>query len=409
MPDDDEPGFFSARPKVLLLIGVVTAVVLTVALVVARFALPHWAPDIVMVGSPWIGPAFDAAVIHDRGGDFRKRLDDWGDAVVPAMCSALGSRDPKRRRLAAQVLTVKKDPRSVEALIAALADTDPDVLSEVARALSEIGDQRASAPLVAALPRIREYYVAVGVAEEIGKMAHPDLFAQVSVTLLASSQGDMQALGCLALHGSGDPRALAVLDARLGKAVYRKTDMAGWALGLSRQPAALEVIRQALADGDPDRRWGAAIGASMAAAKKPDGSLLDLLLPLTKDPDERIRRAVALVLAAYPQDASITALGEMIAAGGESGRAAANSLGANRSQKAVTMMVSHLSHPEGPIRQRLVRNLCYKSTLLSPSDTEAILRLALDPDPKVVTAVKIGVSSLPLTNEQREALKNIGQ
>ena len=44
------------------------------------WGLPRWAPDVVVEKSPWLGPAFEAAV-HGSGIEhkFKDRLPEWGD------------------------------------------------------------------------------------------------------------------------------------------------------------------------------------------------------------------------------------------------------------------------------------------------------------------------------------------
>lgn len=413
MSDDGEPGFLSVRPKVLLLIGAVTGSLLLVAVVVAWFGLPRWAPAFVVAKSPWIGPAFTAVLHGGSKSEFRNRLAEWGDGVVPAMCAALGSRDPGRRSLAAEILQERKDPRSVEPLIAALDETDPEVLPEVLQALGEIGDQRASAPVLEAIPRIARHdaHLARNAAFLVGTLAHPQLFDQVSATLLAPTQpAPMQALGCLALHGSADPRALTVLEERLGKtnvAVLRRweSDLAGEALGRSRQPGALAIIQRALADADADRRFGAAV----AALTNKDPSLLEPLLILSAEPVERMQWTVCQALAKHPHERAVAALGRMVGQGGEAAGFAASALGWNRSPAAVPMMLSHLGHPEGAIRAKMIEGLNRRAKQLTPADLGAILRLVGDGDRKVQEALRFRTGDLGFTPEQRRLIADPGR
>lgn len=414
MPDDDEPGFFSARPKILILIGAVTGSLLMVVLVVAWFVLPRWAPAFVVDKSPWIGPAFEAAVHGELESEFRARLVEWGDGVVPAMCARLGSRDVKRRKFAIEILKHHKDPRSVEPLIAALSEPEMEVLPRVMEALGNLRDQRASAPMLKEIHRVAKYdgYVVRAAAFIVGNLAHPDLFDQVSATLLLPSQpAPLQALGCLALHGSADPRALTLLEERLGKASYplwrsMDTDLAGEALGQSKQPGALAIIRRGLADGDADRRFGAVV----AATYNTDASLLEPLLALAIDPDAKTARVLCQALAKHPAEPAVAAMVRMVEKGGEISGFAVSALGRNKSSAAVPALVSQLSHPESRIRSKVIDSLCLAADA-NPALIEVLMKMADDPDPKVALALKSAVwaNSLKLTAEQSERLKKIGQ
>ena len=375
--------------------------------------MPRWASAFVVDKSPWIGPAFEAAVHGGLESEFRARLDQWGDAVVPAMCSRLGSREAKWRKFAVDILSRRKDPRSVEPLIAALSEPEPELLLSVMKALGNLRDHRASAPMLKEIRRVAKHdgYLARAAAFTVGNLAHPDLFDQVSATLLAPSQpAPLQALGCMALHGSADPRALTVLDERLGKSSYSlwrssDSDLAGEALGQSRQPGALAIIRRCLADGDADRRFGAVI----AATYNKDGSLLESLLALTVDPDVKTARVLCQALAKHPTESAVAALGRLVEKSGEVSGFAASALGLNKSLAAVPALVSLLAHPTAGIRIKAINSLC-RSTNPSPATIEALMRMADDPEFKVVLALKSAAFNynLPLTTEQREKLKNIG-
>jgi len=60
-------------------------------------------------------------------------------------------KDARTRRLAAQALESKPDPRAPKPLLSALRDPDSDVRFYAALALGEIGDPRALKSLIAAL------------------------------------------------------------------------------------------------------------------------------------------------------------------------------------------------------------------------------------------------------------------
>lgn len=414
MPDDGEPGFFSARPKVLILIGAITGSLLMVALVVAWFVLPRVAPAFVVDKSPWIGPAFEAAVHGGLESEFRARLPEWGDGVVPAMCARLGSRDAKRRKFAVEILGVRKDPRSVEPLIAALSEPEMEVLPRVMEALGNLRDQRASLPMLKEIHRVAKYdgYVVRAAVFTVGNLAHPDLFDQVTATLLLPSQpAPLQALGCKALHGSADPRALTLLEERLGKSRYSlwrsmDTDLAGEALGQSKQPGALAIIRRGLADGDADRRFGAVV----AATYNTDASLLEPLLALAADPDAKTARVLCQALAKHPTEPAVAAMSRLVDKGGDVSGFAVSALGRSKAPAAVPALITMLAHSEAGIRIKVINSLCNTANS-SLSTMEALMRMADDPDPKVALALKSAVwaSSLKLTAEQSERLKKIGQ
>ena len=148
----------------------------------------------------------------------------------------------------------------------------------------------------------------------------------------------------------------------------------------------------------------------VAATNNTDSSLLEPLLALTVDPDVKTARMLCQALAKHPTESAVAALGRLAERGGEVSVFAASMLGVNKSPAAVPALVSLLVHSEVGIRITAINGLC-RSPKPSPATIEALIRMADDPDPKVVHALKFEVFnySLPLTDEQREKLKKIGQ
>lgn len=309
MPDDGEPGFFSVRPKALIYIGAITGSLLVVALVAAWFVLPRYAPAFVVAESPWLGPAFTAAIHGKQLENFRRRLPEWEEAVVPAMISALGSREPARRGFAAEVLGDRGERGAVEPLILLLADRVPLVRLEAAGALQEIGDIRAVEPLLRMARTASTAHMRRSAATAASALVHEQLFDQVSSILLAPSEtAETQALGCLALSRSADPRALVVLEERLGRSSYAAQafmdrDLAGMALGWSPQAGAVPIIVRGLRSADVNRRH-AALVAAFYRRKHPD--LVEPLLALCDDPEPLIQEDLGLVLG-FINDARVVA------------------------------------------------------------------------------------------------------
>jgi HEAT repeat protein len=79
-------------------------------------------------------------------------LENAGDAeAVARLTRLLRDRDPGVRGVAGRALAAIKNPRALEAFIAALKDNDPSVRAIAASALGWIKDARAVEPLIGAL------------------------------------------------------------------------------------------------------------------------------------------------------------------------------------------------------------------------------------------------------------------
>lgn len=94
-----------------------------------------------------------------------RRLLQYGEPAIPQILDALGHEDASVRTLAAYLLGLHKDPRTLDALSAAQDDADTGVRFEAATALARAGDRRGMPLLVDGLehrdPRIRSRSIRV--------------------------------------------------------------------------------------------------------------------------------------------------------------------------------------------------------------------------------------------------------
>jgi HEAT repeat protein len=407
----DEPveNSLRIRPVFLLWFLAVVGWLLIVAGFVLWWGLPRWEPDLVVEESPWLGPAFEAAV-HDSAIEhkFRDRLPEWGDQVVPFMCSVAASGgDLKRRRLALSTLSEFTDPREIPYLVPLLRDPDDTIVQHTLYALWGHKDRDLAQPLLDALPHLSPDRA----AQAAGILAHiPDSvpFEAVSTTLLAARRTDLQALGCVVLIGSTDPRTLQALLERLGRFTTDRTDWAGYALGESQLPGVTAAIATALADPDPQRRRGAVIAVQWRQDHPEHATLLEPLLQLSRESGADIQQQVLRALAGFPNDTAVAALRTAIEAGGPLAITAVDNLDRNRAPSAKPTMVACLGHPEVAVRKRLLSRLRYQ-TLPADIDKRAILALLYDQDTEVVKLVKQLAKDLKLTPDEQRELDAVGK
>ncbi len=392
------------RPVFLLWFLAVLGWLVIIASGVLWWGLPRWAPDVVVVESPWLGPAFEAAM-HDNGLEksFRDRLPEWGDQVVPFMCSvATSGGDLKRRQLALRSLHPENDPRATPTLLALLNDPDDKIIHHALYELSSLNDPAIVQPVLDLLLRSSPD-VAKSAAGLLAERPQDVPFELVSTILLHASRDDHQMLGCIVLSGGTDPRVIPALVERLGRFRLGRHDAAGYCLAQLELPGTTEAIAAALTDPDPRRRYGAVTAAWWPNPKTDRSALLQPLLRLIADPEVEVRTSAVGALRNFSDDAAISALRSTVAGGGPPAVMAVESLIQNRSPTALPTLLSFIDHPDAEVRKKLIRLVRSFSRIPDGFDHRLVLNLLQHQDPDVVVMAKTVAKDLTLTpDEQRE-------
>jgi HEAT repeat protein/beta-lactamase regulating signal transducer with metallopeptidase domain len=151
------------------------------------------------------------------------------------------------------------DPKTIEALIGALADPDPDVRETVVTTLGRMRDDRV---VPALLP------------------------------LLKDSNAEVREQVVFALARTRDPRAIAAVAAMIDDASPDVREQAVHLLGQSRRPDAVPTLIRALTDSSADVREQAAFGLGQLR----DASGVDPLIELLKDTSPDVREQAVFAL-----------------------------------------------------------------------------------------------------------------
>ena len=338
---------------------------------------------------------------------------EWGDSVVPFMCSVLASNsDPVRRKFSLSVLTHYTDPREVPYLIPLLRDPDDKIVEGALYAMWKHKDPTLAQPLFEALPHL-SYELALHAAHNLAEIPNGIPFDVTSATLIKSAREDLQKIGCVVLIGSQDPRVIPALTERLGrltdhKSTGRKMDWAGYALGQAHATGVTDAIIAALADPDPTRRYGALNAAQWHRLKPDHAALLEPVLRLTFDRDDTVQAQAQRALSTFSDDLAVAALRAVIEAGGDMAIIAVDSLHDNGSPTAKPTMIACLRHPDVDVRKRLLMRL-RSQTLPADIDKSAILALLNDPDFEVVRMAKEIAKNLTLTPDEQRELDAVGK
>jgi cyclophilin family peptidyl-prolyl cis-trans isomerase/HEAT repeat protein len=191
-------------------------------------------------------------------------------ALVPTLIDLLNDQEVEVRRVAAFALGLAGERAAVDRLLAALADSDAEVRGRSAEALGKIGDPRAAPAiarlLVDILPKTIDRMTVRG--DDPGNPA--DSWAE-------------QRLALFALARLKDVRAArqALLDGARSRFDWWA---ATWVAMRLESPELRPVLVAAAGSDDPRSRALAARGLGALA----DASVVDLLLPLVRDPDPTV-------------------------------------------------------------------------------------------------------------------------
>lgn len=227
-------------------------------------------PSVSAVPNPQPRPRIASATVREplaeeidrqADGDIGSRLGaqigaELGGEIGGEIGSRLGGQIAAAR--AAQN-TATADPKTVEALIAALADSDPDVRETVVMTLGRMRDER----IVPAL-----------------------------LPLLKDSNADVREHAVFALARTGDPRATAAIMTMVDDASADVRQQAVHLLGQSRNRDAVPALMKALKDSSADVRQQAVFGLGQLR----DASAVDPLLEALKDSSADVRQQAAFAL-----------------------------------------------------------------------------------------------------------------
>jgi len=190
--------------------------------------------------------------------------------LVPALVGLLNDQEVEVRRVAAFALGLARDRAAVDRLTAALADSDSGVRGRAAEALGRIGDVRASAAIARLVVDTLPKTISRMTVRGDDPAGSADSWAEQRLALFALAQiKDLPA----ARH--------ALLD---GPRPRFDWWAATWVAMRLESPELRPILVSAASSDDPRSRALAARG--LGALK--DASAVDVLLPLTRDPDETV-------------------------------------------------------------------------------------------------------------------------
>ena len=163
----------------------------------------------------------------------------------PLELRTLKERKSELRIKAAYALSNFKDPRAIEALIAALKDDSISVRIDVVKALGRIDDPLVVEPLIAAL-RDESWPVRKAAVIALGRIEDPRAVEPL-IARLRDKNSDVQERAAEALGSFNDPRAVDALIAALqNKSNAGVAASAATALGRIKDPRAVEPLIAAL-------------------------------------------------------------------------------------------------------------------------------------------------------------------
>ncbi len=298
------------------------------------------------------------------------------------------------RSEAAGALGLWKDPRAVEALMAALQDTQTEVQSAAIESLRRLGDGAAVAPLAALL-----------------KSGAPVLKTEVAQALQAlgwqPKEEELQAVFLVAL-GDLDRAAIlgkvaiGPLSEALRQGTYQKRVKAVHRLAEIGDPSAVEPLLAAV--GDPDGLVRAAV--ANALGQLGDARVVGQLAVLLKDRDPNVRAAAAGALGVVGDQRAVEPLVRMAGDPHWEVRAAVlEALGRLRDPRASDALATGLRDADREVRERAAEALgrLGDSRAIGP-----LLTAALDAESTVRQASLRALQRLnPFWYQSAEARDNI--
>jgi HEAT repeat protein len=259
--------------------------------------------------------------------------------------------DVNAKRDLVRLLRKTSDPRSAEALAAAVNDPDPDIKQEAAEGLTELGDARAVGPLlelansddsagaadaIDSLKQLGNPAAAPGLLALLGKAPQHKAAiiralgasgaAEAGPKLLQELKGDDVGAACKALGQLKYAPAFSVMLGMLPRSKYKKIDFSrpsvpsemayrdrfeaigGLAYFGRPDPKLVKELTAIVEDPDDDFRLGRVAGATLGQIA--DDAIYQMLVAKISDPqlDERIRSAYAAGLWRKPNPAAAALL-----------------------------------------------------------------------------------------------------
>lgn len=325
---------------------------------------------LVLLGAASVQPLLP--LLGTRDADVRKfAVDILGDIrdanAVPLLIEQLRDTDENVRVATAEALGKIRDRRAVDALTGCLAAYDQGWLDyAAAEALGEIGDERALAPLLAALNRssLRE-----PVLEALGKIGNVNtllpllggiadplrIVREVSVVALNSiyrkSDGEDRRRIASAVRTGISERALSFLDELVDTSGGELQRAAIAVLGWSGRPAVIPKLFGLLREEEMEEPVAQALRSSGAP-------VVPLLLERLGDGNVLVRRVAALVLGDLGRtEAEVPLLLLLDDENGHVRSTAAEALGKLRSRKAVAALVGLLEDEYENVQESAIRAL----------------------------------------------------
>ncbi len=190
---------------------------LIILFLLAWWLLPVWQPLFVVRYSPWIGPAFRAAVEIDEKTEFINRKDDFGDAFYTCICDALQSESEKVRKYANQYIESDiRDPRIVPGLLPRLKETNANTLYGNLLLLTKYDAPSIYQPIIDNLPRIYDDYSKGEIFYLMGQHENPQYYSFIEKLFVKPISPREITFKAMALHRKNDKETLGILRQGIG-------------------------------------------------------------------------------------------------------------------------------------------------------------------------------------------------
>jgi HEAT repeat protein/beta-lactamase regulating signal transducer with metallopeptidase domain len=339
---------------------------------------PPVAPKPPVPPTPPYGPsaADQARVTRDAERMARDAERRARDAVRRAQAHAHGRGHHGRERAAA-------DPKTVDALVAALKDGDPGVRTAAAESLGRIGDPRAVEPL-GNLVSDQNLEVRRAAVEALGELEDPRAIPALTraakdsnpavrreaaeallsldapnateplLALLSDSDPKVRVMAMEGLSRQGDRRALGPLSKLVKDPNVEVRALAVRALARFHDPSAQEALVTALKDGSPEVRAAAAEALGALELKSAPQGLIDA----ARDGNPDVRQTVAQALGQIHDGKAVAQLRSLLDdPNAEVREAAVDALSEIRDASALQALISAMQSKDATVRKAAAQAL----------------------------------------------------
>jgi len=269
-------------------------------------------------------------------------------SASPALTKTLREAHPIIRARVADVLSIRKDPKTVTVLLEALHGEYYTVRARAAIALGRIGDKQAIDPLLAALKDLEDE-VRIAACLGLGFFKDPNTFDDIATVLL------------------DDPK----IEVR---------QAAAKALGNTGAPAALQYLLEALHDSFWWYEREVAAGDLLSAIEKLGGTAVEPLIESLRDKEGTVRKFAAMLLGEIGDRRAIEPLGaalyDLHHDVSEASAAALAKFGATSFE----VLVEALEHPEMWVR---IHSIDVLPKVDEPRVALVLLEMLKDPEREV--------------------------